>query len=228
MPTTRTPAQIREEFDRIARLPDGVDDRSDRYQAWLLRHLPARFEAALDVGCGTGALAVQLAERAQQVVGIDLSPEMIRRAQARTMHAGTLDFRCADVMMTDFMAGSFDVIVSVTAVHHLPLQAALRRLAGWLRPDGTLAIIDVRRHEPATLLLDAASALAYQAQRILRSQHSIRSNEAQMVWQAHGSGETYSTVSEVRRACMGVLPGAQVQAHRGWRYSLLWRKPAAG
>ncbi|WP_150451835.1 methyltransferase domain-containing protein [Arenibacter lacus] len=48
--------------------------------------IPKRDSSILDIGCGTGTLSLALGEHYQQVLGIDLDPEMIRAALARIIH----------------------------------------------------------------------------------------------------------------------------------------------
>ena len=77
------PGSFLELYDRLATSYDR--DASSRYfrhvLAWLLSQLPARGRV-LDLGCGTGRYAVALAIQGFDVVAIDESAEMIRRAFA--------------------------------------------------------------------------------------------------------------------------------------------------
>src|SRR5687768_15933760 len=76
-----SPDQVRADFDRIALLADDGRDHSSPYDAYLLQRAPARCRAALDVGSGTGAFSRLLAARSDHVLGVDLSPEMVRVAR---------------------------------------------------------------------------------------------------------------------------------------------------
>jgi len=49
-------------------------NHNEYFHGWILRNLPARRQAAIDVGCGTGALAAKLAARFARVTGIDAKP----------------------------------------------------------------------------------------------------------------------------------------------------------
>src|SRR6478672_10058923 len=72
------------DFDRIALIsPDGAL-QNDHYQSFLLKQLPAHCNEVLEIGCGAGAFARALAARSNHVLGIDLSPEMIRLARERS------------------------------------------------------------------------------------------------------------------------------------------------
>ncbi len=95
----KTTAQIQADFDKIARV-----DRSDEwnhnnhYHEFLLRQLPAHCDSALEVGCGTGAFARLLAARADRVLALDLSPEMLRLARERSAAFPQIEYVQADVM----------------------------------------------------------------------------------------------------------------------------------
>lgn len=106
-------------------------------------------DAVLDVGCGTGDLALVLAQRvgsAGAVSGIDASPEMLARARqkAQRQHA-SIDFREEPVQALSFPDQSFDTVVSSLAFHHFPAeirQHALANIALVLKPGGQVCIID--------------------------------------------------------------------------------------
>jgi ubiquinone/menaquinone biosynthesis C-methylase UbiE len=89
----------------------------------------------LEVGCGVGHLTRRLAERGVDVVGIDANPqasEISGSERVRTMQAEDLDFDDR----------SFDVIISVHALEHIPaLEAALTEMARVLRPGGRALFI---------------------------------------------------------------------------------------
>lgn len=226
---------IRQDFDRIAALPPDPARRwnhNDHYRRWLLDRLPvgsgAGMEAALDVGCGTGELSRILAARARRVVGIDLSPEMVRVARERSRSLPNVEYRVGDVASTELPSAAFDCIACVATLHHLPLEETLRRFAAALRPGGTLLALDLYR--ASTPLEWAACALAVPvslAARLARNNGRLRStSEAREAWAAHGAHDVYPTLEEVRRVCARCLPGARVRRHLYFRYSLVWRRPS--
>jgi ubiquinone/menaquinone biosynthesis C-methylase UbiE len=98
-------------------------------------------EAVLDVGCGNGSYLGALGERRHRglVAGMDLSPGMLDAAHARTSHRPLL---LADAQMLPFTAGSFDVVLAMHMLYHVPDRAlGIRELRRVLRDDGVLLVV---------------------------------------------------------------------------------------
>ena len=91
----------------------------------------------LDVGCGTGALAVALAERGGKVWGVDSSPEMLAEAQAKKTRAR---FKEGAAEALPFKDGWFERVVMRLSLHHLDRPRALAEAARVLVPGGRIAI----------------------------------------------------------------------------------------
>lgn len=219
-------SRVRDDFDRIAGLAEPPWDHNSHYHPYLLGRLPARSGDALDVGCGTGAFARLLAGRAERVLALDLSPEMVRRARQRCSGHPNVRFEVAGVMEVDLPPDRFDAVVSIAALHHVPLAEALGRLSRWLRPAGTLLILDLyERSGPIDGLLDLAALPCGSALRLARCRRLRQAEEARRVWAEHGVHDSYMKIGEIRRTALGILPEAVVRRHLLWRYSLAWRKP---
>ncbi len=219
---------LQADFDRLASFDTDAWDHNSHYHAFLLSQLPARCEAALEVGCGTGELARLLARRAGHVDALDLSPEMIRVARERSPGYDNITFQVADVMACELSLQGYDAIISVATLHHLPLEAALARLRDTLRPGGHLVILDLFKSAGAQdRIRDLLSVPASAALRLLKDGRLRESAASRAAWAAHGRHDVYLTVEEVQRACETMLPGASVRHHLLWRYSLVWRKPSA-
>jgi SAM-dependent methyltransferase len=81
-------------------------------------------QAVLDVGCGTGTLALAAAAlvgAAGRVAGIDPGLRQIARARSKARRAGVaVDFRMGVIEALPFSEGSFDVVTSTLMMHHLP------------------------------------------------------------------------------------------------------------
>ena len=116
---------IQADFDRLALLDAQGWTHNNHYHEFLLQHIPNGCEHALEVGCGTGAFARRLAERARHVTALDLSPEMIRVARSRSMEIPNVEFHVADAVAWNFPATHFDCIETIETMRHLPVRAVM-------------------------------------------------------------------------------------------------------
>jgi len=96
---------------------------------WLSAHPQAR--ALLDVGCGTGDLALEAARRGAQTVGIDFAEEMIRIAEERAEKEGlsSARFVCASVFDFEFEPSAFDAISANGFIEYISLEQLRQFLA---------------------------------------------------------------------------------------------------
>jgi SAM-dependent methyltransferase len=118
---------------------------------------PARI---LDLGCGTGSLAVLLAEMGHTVTGIDLSPRMIEKAAAKARrHAVRIELHVGDAALPE-AGGGFDVVLTRHLLWALPdPDAALARWIDLLTANGRLVLIEGRWHTGGGLAADEVMAL---------------------------------------------------------------------
>ncbi len=113
-------------------------DRQFRMKT-ALRPEELKGKLVLDVGCGMGRFAEVATRWGARVVGIDLSAA----AEVAAKNLADRDFVAfqADVFALPFAPESFDVIYSVGVLHHTPdCEAAVKALAKYLKPGGTLAV----------------------------------------------------------------------------------------
>src|SRR5207249_3300947 len=110
---------------------------------------PRPGERVLDVGCGPGSLTVALRRSvgpAGSAHGIDASPEMIEAARRNASKAGLeVGFQVGVAEALPFSDGTFDLVVSQLAIHHLPddlRPAAFGDMRRVLKPGGRCLIID--------------------------------------------------------------------------------------
>lgn len=110
-----------------------------------------RSHRVLSLGCGIGDTELLLAPHVAELVGVDLSPAAIRQARADAQRAGLahVRFLAGDLQALELPPRSFDVILAVFVLHHLP-DAAIRelalRVAGLLTPGGVFYSLDPSRY----------------------------------------------------------------------------------
>lgn len=131
---------VRRGFDRVSRAYRADDADEAQYGPWLdlLEKRLAPGADVLDLGCGCGIPVARRLSARCAVTGVDLSPVQIERARELVPGA---TFVCADMSAVEFPAQSFDAIVCLYALIHVPLAeqpAILRAVATWLRPGGIL------------------------------------------------------------------------------------------
>lgn len=115
----------------------------------VARLVPGRRERWLDVGTGTGAVALRAAHAGAHVTGIDLSPVMIDTARRLAGEQSVrIRFEVGDAESLPYDDASFDVVASALGVFLAPDHAAAgRELARVCRPGGRLGVV-AWRHDP--------------------------------------------------------------------------------
>ena len=124
--------------------------RLELLQKQIVDRLVREGMRVLEIGCGTGALAIAMAKKGAQVTAIDISPPMLAEVE-RKVNQYKLDERInlklmdAALIGDRFEAGSFDLVVSSLVLSEMSPQTRIIVLQECLRllvPDGKLAIID--------------------------------------------------------------------------------------
>jgi ubiquinone/menaquinone biosynthesis C-methylase UbiE len=107
-------------------------------------------ESALDVGCGTGNLALAAKARvgaSGRVCGVDPSPEMIARARRKAARAGVdVRFENAAAEALPFPDETFDAVLSTLMLHHLTEEGrreGVAEIARVMRPGGKFLAVDM-------------------------------------------------------------------------------------
>jgi ubiquinone/menaquinone biosynthesis C-methylase UbiE len=219
--------KIQNDFDRIALHNQEGWDHNNHYHRFLLKQLPAQRKIALDIGCGTGEFSRLLAQHFERVVAIDLSPNMIEVAKQRSRQFSNIDFQVANVLQWDLPSKKFDAIVSIAALHHLPVESLLPNLKAALKPGGRLVILDLLEHENLQdKLSDLVAVPLNWLFQMLRNKHIQQSPEAAAAMREHLRTDKYLTLSQVRRIYTSALKSAKVRKHLLWRYSVVWEKSA--
>lgn len=215
------------EYDHSARLSPGT------LLDWLLMQLPTHRSRALDAGCGSGRHAIALAERFDQVVGIDISEPLIRIARER-QSPQNVRYHVSDLMNVTDREG-FDLVFSSNTLHHLPdLDAALLHVKGLVRAGGRAVLIDnVARRPSQKMLPDWTPArwvhvlgavrefpgdVARIGWRQARWQLKFRTSAA---WLAHLASDRYLSPQTFEQRYAAVFPAARF-ADLGFSRGMVW------
>lgn len=151
------PERVRQLFDRIAPRYDQLNDLLSlgQHRLWKRQTLamlqPRPGERWLDLCCGTGDLALLLAERVRpggRVLGLDAAaaPLAVARSRAAARPWLALEWRQADALAVPEPDGAFDGAVMAYGLRNLPdAAAALAELRRLLAPGGRAAVLDFNR-----------------------------------------------------------------------------------
>ena len=135
-----------ESYDAVAA---GFEELTERFSRGIASHIIEMSrvqpeDRLLDVGTGTGLVARLAAQRCENVIGIDHSEGMLAEARASAERSGVGDrtsFRAMDAEKLEFEDASFDVVLSLFVLRHLPNPvAAAREMRRVLKPGGRLVL----------------------------------------------------------------------------------------
>ena len=147
--------QVNRMFDRVAGRYDALNSvmTAGLHHRWRERAADraalAPGDSALDVCCGTGDLALELADRVApggHVVGCDFSEPMLDLAREKTAARGVegVRFEWADALQLPYDEGRFDAVTVGFGVRNLSdLDAGLGEMSRVLRPGGRLVVLEI-------------------------------------------------------------------------------------
>jgi SAM-dependent methyltransferase len=127
-------------YDRVAEsylATKGADATTIAALEGLGRRLPSG-AAVLDLGCGAGVPATRWLSERFAVTGVDVSARQLELARR---HVPTAALVKADMVAVGFAPGSFDAVVALHSIIHVPRvehAGLLRKTNAWLKPEGLL------------------------------------------------------------------------------------------
>ena len=219
-------SSVEADFDRLALLDDEGWTANNHYHSSLLKFVPENCDDALEIGCGTGTFARELARRCRRVVALDVSAEMIRVARSRSTKFDNLEFQLADAMTWSFPQAHFDFICSIATLHHLEQRELFVKMRDALKPGGVLVVLDlVQSNGLVERMLDIIGLGVSGGLRLMHNGRLKPPPEVRKAWEQHGKHDHYLTINQMRTLADEILPGANVNRCLLWRYALVYRKP---
>jgi ubiquinone/menaquinone biosynthesis C-methylase UbiE len=162
-------------YDKVADLYDraftDIRVRRDEWR-WLSERVESfhqergRAPRVLDLGCGNGALLLELRARIESGVGVDSSRAMLDCARRRATGYPELSFQAIDGPVLPFCDGSFDLVTSFLSFRYLDWDPMLLEIRRVLAPRGRLLVVDMV--EQALALRDAPVFLRSAARHLLQ------------------------------------------------------------
>lgn len=165
---------------------------AERLRAWL----PETPSDVLDLGCGTGSLALLTAERGHHVTGIDRAPRMVDLARAKLAGRDAV-FLLGDATAPPVGEQRFDVVLVRHVLWALPDPGrVLRHWRGLLRPGGRLVLVEGvwGTLSPAGIPADRLATLLEPLTSDLRVE---RLSDDARLWGREVADERYAVVAHV-------------------------------
>ncbi|HET9168837.1 MAG TPA: class I SAM-dependent methyltransferase [Actinospica sp.] len=189
------------------------------YHGAVRRSVPPGSRDLLDVGCGRGRLArdLALADPGRRVLGLDPSGAMIDEARAANEGVPGLEFVEGDFLASEIPAAAYDFVSFVAGLHRMDQGRALAKAAEILRPGGRLVVIGLARS--VTLPEELVSAVCAPV---------VWFNDLRPDFRAGGGSPTDEPLlgwRDTARLARATLPHAHFRRRLYFRYSLRWTKP---
>jgi SAM-dependent methyltransferase len=106
---------------------------------------------ALEIGCGTGMFTEVFAQSGAQLVAVDLSGDLLKKARDRGLPPDRVQFVEKPFEACD-VEGPFDAVIGSSLLHHLDLDSALPKIYSLLKPGGVMSFAEPNMLNPQILL----------------------------------------------------------------------------
>jgi len=126
--------------------------RAERRAAYIVRgaNLVAG-QRALEIGCGTGNFTEIFAKYGIQIVAVDISPDLLEKARARSLPVEQVQFLEQRFEDCDAI-GPFDAVIGSSVLHHLEIAPALMKIYELLKPGGQISFAEPNMLNPQVFL----------------------------------------------------------------------------
>lgn len=206
-----TVAEVSEIFDLVAAEYDFAASLEKNYD-FFLQNLSTYKGAALDIGCGSGILALELSKHYESVVGVDSSDKMLAIARLKRSAPNILYLQM-DANQLSRLNKKFELIVSAATLHHLEdISATLKAIKDLLNPSGKIVLLDniSEIETPATIGYIAGAVRDFlpdcfkygvpNAARLFRFRTSPN-------WLKHLASDRYLSENQFKEIYRAVFPG---------------------
>ena len=106
---------------------------------------------ALEIGCGTGMFTEMFAKSGVKLTAIDISLDLLKKAQARNLPPDRVLF--LEKRIEDYdIDGSFDAVIGSSVLHHLDMETALKKIYSLLRPGGFMCFTEPNMINPQVFI----------------------------------------------------------------------------
>lgn len=169
---------------------------------------------ALDVGCGDGLLTFDLADRGLHVTGLDVDRQSIDRASRNARANTRTSFVRGDIVEHPFVGQSFDVVASISMLHHTDARRALQCMRELVRPGGDLVVVGFAR--PSSITDRLRAVLGGTWAQTMKLTGRYWEHHAPTVWPPP------CTMAEMRRTAAVELPTARFRSLLPERFAIVW------
>lgn len=121
-------------------------EQKAKYEAILSRLTAENLGDALDVGCGTGMLSDRIAAHVENLVGLDISGQMLKQAKKRAKRFQNVHLVLGDADHLPLRDGTMDHVFAVTLVQNMPdPRATLAEMKRVAKNHATLVVTGLKR-----------------------------------------------------------------------------------
>ena len=190
----------------------------------MIKYIPKNCNYILDVGCGTGELTKKLSLFGKEIIGIDISENMLNEAEKRNYDE---KIRYIKISVEDYLEETdkqFDIIISIAALHHMNEEKILKIMKNKLTESGKILILDLVQNKTIAdyFLTIIAVILNPLVMLIMNGRLRVSKNERE-AWAGHFKYDKYLTIVDIKNIAKKILGKVKIKRHLFWRYSLIYK-----
>ena len=187
------------------------------YHNWIYKNI-TKDSTILDVGCGDGTLAFNLANNNKKILGIDINHNSITTANKKNIY-NNVEFIKNDYLTYDFKKQKFDVIIFVAAIQHMDMKNALDKAKLLLNDNGKIIIVGLSN--PSNLLDYIIEILRIIPSFIISKIMNSKTSEKLNIDTCY----EFPKMNEIRKICKDALKNNyKIKYGLHYRYLLIWNK----